>query len=58
MGENLYFGWNLGKSKIEMFAKNWNLRQKLKFSSKIEIFVKNLGFDKKIEFLVKNLSFR
>ena len=47
-----------------IFVKNWNVRQKWKFSSKIEIFVKNGNFHQKwkfsskMEIFVKNGNFR
>ena len=42
---------------IEIFVKNWNFGEKLKFWSKIEILVKNWNLCQKIEILVKNWKF-
>ena len=58
--------WNRTKfsSKIEIFVKNRNFRQKSKLSSKIEIFIKNTNFHLKSNFLLiieifdKNRNFR
>jgi len=52
LDKNGKFGQKL-LTKIEIFGKNWNLRQKSKVWRKTEIFNKNRKFGEKLKFSTK-----